>query len=125
MIQGYATATSQAALLGPWAWVAFAALGATQLAAMVSQVKSMGSFANGGIITGGKDRKSTRLNSSHANISYAVFCLKKKKYIYINPIITYHYPFLPINTVLSLTFTTCPLISNYESCPHSRSSLSP
>src|SRR3712207_7483667 len=30
------------------------------------------------------DRKSTRLNSSHANISYAVFCLKKKKqYLYI------------------------------------------
>src|SRR3712207_8848395 len=27
----------------------------------------------------GEDRKSTRLNSSHANISYAVFCLKKKK----------------------------------------------
>src|SRR3712207_7483617 len=29
--------------------------------------------------TTGRDRKSTRLNSSHANISYAVFCLKKKK----------------------------------------------
>src|SRR3712207_7784412 len=29
--------------------------------------------------TDGRDRKSTRLNSSHANISYAVFCLKKKK----------------------------------------------
>src|SRR3712207_7271561 len=29
------------------------------------------------------DRKSTRLNSSHANISYAVFCLKKKKTIYL------------------------------------------
>src|SRR3712207_7509488 len=29
---------------------------------------------------GAEDRKSTRLNSSHANISYAVFCLKKKKY---------------------------------------------
>src|SRR3712207_7157982 len=29
-----------------------------------------------------RDRKSTRLNSSHANISYAVFCLKKKKYKY-------------------------------------------
>src|SRR5438067_3077544 len=29
----------------------------------------------------GKDRKSTRLNSSHVSISYAVFCLKKKKYI--------------------------------------------
>src|SRR5947209_13870516 len=28
-----------------------------------------------------EDRKSTRLNSSHANISYAVFCLKKKKQI--------------------------------------------
>src|SRR3712207_7372312 len=31
-----------------------------------------------------EDRKSTRLNSSHANISYAVFCLKKKTYA--------HYP---------------------------------
>src|SRR5215217_2804576 len=29
--------------------------------------------------SGWRDRKSTRLNSSHANISYAVFCLKKKK----------------------------------------------
>src|SRR5258707_8807653 len=29
-----------------------------------------------------RDRKSTRLNSSHANISYAVFCLKKKKNCY-------------------------------------------
>src|SRR3712207_7072416 len=34
-----------------------------------------------------RDRKSTRLNSSHANISYAVFCLKKKK--------TYHLPHPP------------------------------
>src|SRR3712207_8167381 len=31
------------------------------------------------IESAGGDRKSTRLNSSHANISYAVFCLKKKK----------------------------------------------
>src|SRR3712207_7945221 len=30
------------------------------------------------------DRKSTRLNSSHANISYAVFCLKKKKIVKIS-----------------------------------------
>src|SRR5690349_23238588 len=29
--------------------------------------------------SGGRDRKSTRLNSSHVEISYAVFCLKKKK----------------------------------------------
>src|SRR3712207_6858451 len=31
-----------------------------------------------------QDRKSTRLNSSHANISYAVFCLKKKIYYSLN-----------------------------------------
>src|SRR3712207_8161565 len=31
-----------------------------------------------------RDRKSTRLNSSHANISYAVFCLKKKKALSIH-----------------------------------------
>src|SRR3712207_7166244 len=37
----------------------------------------------------GRDRKSTRLNSSHANISYAVFCLKKKKQTNILP--TLHY----------------------------------
>src|SRR3712207_7481777 len=35
-----------------------------------------------------KDRKSTRLNSSHANISYAVFCLKKKN--------QFHYCFRPL-----------------------------
>src|SRR3712207_9155125 len=34
---------------------------------------------NGGDLAADQDRKSTRLNSSHANISYAVFCLKKKK----------------------------------------------
>src|SRR3712207_7748950 len=37
------------------------------------------------------DRKSTRLNSSHANISYAVFCLKKKKQT--------AYPFSPLLNV--------------------------
>src|SRR3712207_7229850 len=37
-----------------------------------------------------RDRKSTRLNSSHANISYAVFCLKKKKK-YINTYASLHY----------------------------------
>src|SRR3712207_7392603 len=39
-----------------------------------------------------QDRKSTRLNSSHAHISYAVFCLKKKK----NPYhLTYNHTALP------------------------------
>src|SRR3712207_7423477 len=42
-----------------------------------------------------EDRKSTRLNSSHANISYAVFCLKKKKnkildFEYLNVTMSYH-----------------------------------
>src|SRR5699024_11982847 len=32
-----------------------------------------------GLLGPGRDRKSTRLNSSHVSISYAVFCLKKKK----------------------------------------------
>src|SRR5258707_5908365 len=44
--------------------------------------------AAGGLSTaeGDLDRKSTRLNSSHANISYAGFCLKKKKIIKPIPI---------------------------------------
>src|SRR5256886_8680320 len=40
-----------------------------------------------------EDRKSTRLNSSHSQISYAVFCLKKKKKTYFKrrkPTTTYH-----------------------------------
>src|SRR3712207_8444959 len=36
-----------------------------------------------GLVEPAQDRKSTRLNSSHANISYAVFCLKKKKKRYL------------------------------------------
>src|SRR3712207_7796811 len=36
-------------------------------------------FMKSARLYGRRDRKSTRLNSSHANISYAVFCLKKKK----------------------------------------------
>src|SRR2546430_12226479 len=34
----------------------------------------------------GRDRKSTRLNSSHSQISYAVFCLKKKKHTPVAPL---------------------------------------
>ena len=53
-----------------------------QFVACVSRVNqamvTRGEQANFSI---GKDRKSTRLNSSHANISYAVFCLKKKNKI--------------------------------------------
>src|SRR3712207_6896541 len=41
--------------------------------------KSTGSYFTKTFAVEHLDRKSTRLNSSHANISYAVFCLKKKK----------------------------------------------
>src|SRR3712207_8651149 len=51
--------------------------GEVRRAARPPGVQGPGVFA-GGAGAGG-DRKSTRLNSSHANISYAVFCLKKKK----------------------------------------------
>src|SRR5690554_1218342 len=42
---------------------------------------TMGTLSGGGniVISLGEDRKSTRLNSSHVRISYAVLCLKKKK----------------------------------------------
>src|SRR3712207_8212032 len=43
-------------------------------AVVVGQVRHL----DAGGLRRGQDRKSTRLNSSHANISYAVFCLKKK-----------------------------------------------
>src|SRR3712207_7070037 len=43
------------------------------------------------------DRKSTRLNSSHANISYAVFCLKKKKNHIVPALCSSHlFPATPI-----------------------------
>src|SRR3712207_6892694 len=46
------------------------------------RARDAGGLDSDGAIDAGearRDRKSTRLNSSHANISYAVFCLKKKK----------------------------------------------
>src|SRR5437660_9467746 len=46
---------------------------------------------------GGRDRKSTRLNSSHVAISYAVFCLKKKRILLVR-----HVPLNRIDTVLEL-----------------------
>src|SRR3712207_8843337 len=48
-------------------------------------------------LSGRPDRKSTRLNSSHANISYAVFCLKKKK-------------------VTTLATHDAPLVTAYHQC---------
>src|SRR3712207_8619691 len=48
-------------------------------------------LAGGVAVLQRRDRKSTRLNSSHANISYAVFCLKKKKTTRIIFTIHLHY----------------------------------
>src|SRR3712207_6940758 len=48
--------------------------------------------ARGGGAGVAEDRKSTRLNSSHANISYAVFCLKKKTYPYSSSSLTPSHP---------------------------------
>src|SRR3712207_6952420 len=57
-------------LLQPYSGV-YALLGENTTTAAQMYFESVGNSA------GGRDRKSTRLNSSHANISYAVFCLKK------------------------------------------------
>src|SRR3712207_8193178 len=53
--------------------------GATVPARRVTPRPSARRHASGVMRSVRGDRKSTRLNSSHANISYAVFCLKKKK----------------------------------------------
>src|SRR3712207_8630105 len=50
-------------------------------AGIVSRVRwSPRARADAAVVAGQEDRKSTRLNSSHANISYAVFCLKHKNH---------------------------------------------
>src|SRR5688572_32486172 len=55
-----------------------------------------------GRTVGGADRKSTRLNSSHSQISYAVFCLKKKN---INTHLPSHLWHRPLKTLLLMHST--------------------
>src|SRR3712207_6889580 len=50
-----------------------------RLRAVAFRMLGSGTEADDAVQEAWLDRKSTRLNSSHANISYAVFCLKKKK----------------------------------------------
>src|SRR3712207_7856228 len=50
-------------------------------------ITAVGAYGPGEVGGYGQDRKSTRLNSSHANISYAVFCLKKKNIIHASPLL--------------------------------------
>src|SRR5690625_1334329 len=67
----------------------------------------------------GKDRKSTRLNSSHVAISYAVFCLKKKNNVDSEAPIVSHHPFdpsiLPILTRLPPRSTLFPYTTLFRS----------
>src|SRR5256886_12422746 len=84
----------------PWVDAAAKYPGGTAMTARVARVESFGAFleAEEGLegllpvseiswqrIKHPADRKSTRLNSSHSQISYAVFCLKKKKRTEIAP----------------------------------------
>src|SRR3712207_8021260 len=52
----------------------------TAVGEVVSAAPALGVTASPETTIVPRDRKSTRLNSSHANISYAVFCLKKKQF---------------------------------------------
>lgn len=66
VLAGYAQATVQAASMGPWAWIAFAAAGLATTLAMVAQIKEAAQFAEGGIVGGSSysgDRIYSRLNS--------------------------------------------------------------
>jgi hypothetical protein len=66
MFAGYATATAQAATLGPVAWASYALTGLSQVLGIVSAIKSAGAFADGGIIGGSSfsgDRLYARVNS--------------------------------------------------------------
>src|SRR3712207_8219066 len=63
---------------GTFAFIPLPAISARELR-LKSLMKALRFLPNRCVILTSKDRKSTRLNSSHANISYAVFCLKKKK----------------------------------------------
>lgn len=49
---GYAQATTQAASMGPWAWIAFAAAGLAQMISMISSIHSATGYAHGGLVDG-------------------------------------------------------------------------
>src|SRR5690348_17415170 len=66
-------------LFRSWAVIALA-LGAWQVALVLLAIRMLTTMVAGWfVMRSAEDRKSTRLNSSHPSISYAVFCLKKKK----------------------------------------------
>src|SRR2546427_8345584 len=86
-----ATTPNQQRWIRPWPEVRKGILNARVLAACAACLAPAAWAApcvSGTVYTaaGGPDRKSTRLNSSHSQISYAVFCLKKKNMIHLDPI---------------------------------------
>src|SRR2546430_11444650 len=65
---------------GPFVTMGGTAASVSTLLIVVGIPNTPNAAGNGGLMRGfPRDRKSTRLNSSHSQISYAVFCLKKKK----------------------------------------------
>src|SRR3712207_7028574 len=67
---------------GRYGWIVFTSVNAVKAVREKFAELGLDARAFAGVkvaCVGESDRKSTRLNSSHANISYAVFCLKKKK----------------------------------------------
>src|SRR2546426_8173772 len=84
---------------------------ATVLSAVLVVASSLAfGQVNTASLTGLVDRKSTRLNSSHLVISYAVFCLKKKKKSKTPPIILTHLPEKPqpTSTITPITHSITP-----------------
>lgn len=72
MIQGYATASSQSAKLGAWAWLGFSLTGLAELATIISSIHNLSGFANGGVVGGssyGGDRLLARVNSGEAIVT--------------------------------------------------------
>src|SRR5690606_17850405 len=68
-----------AGLLRGLAWCLLAAWAGFVFAVSCAQVRLDQTLADGNVDRVSRDRKSTRLNSSHVKTSYAVFCLNKKK----------------------------------------------
>ena len=66
IIAGYASASSQAASLGPWGWAAFSLAGLAQVASVISQIHSLSGYAEGGIIGGGSTHGDTILSRLNA-----------------------------------------------------------
>lgn len=69
IIAGAGSATAQASEMGPWAWIAFSIAAMAQVAAMVAQIHSLASYANGGMLNNGinvGDKNLVRVNGNEA-----------------------------------------------------------